>query len=191
MEPSGVMMRSLLLDEEEEEASPSGASSSVDRRRVEEEVGRTRVAVVVVRRSGMSSRPMLPEAEVMRIVVGGMFPCWCVVLCCVMVFLFRFCFCFCFCFFSSFCCCCYREAGAGKGFAHCFVVQDVFHWIGADGGGEGDAGVAQVGGCEAGGVWEEAVEEVEDGGGEEGDGDDCGHGFGEMAWEVRLTEIVV
>jgi len=95
MEPSGVMMRSLLLDEEEEEASPSGASSSVDRRRVEEEVGRTRVAVVVVRRSGMSSRPMLPEAEVMRIVVGGMFPCWCVVLCCVMVFLFCFCFCFC------------------------------------------------------------------------------------------------
>ena len=41
---------------------------------MEEEVGRTRVVSlgVVERRRGMSSRPMLPEAEVMRIDLGGM-----------------------------------------------------------------------------------------------------------------------
>ena len=44
-----------------------------EERRDEEEVGRTRVVVagVVERRSGMRSRPMLPEAEVMRIDLGG------------------------------------------------------------------------------------------------------------------------
>lgn len=44
-------------------------------RRGEEEVGRTRVVLdgVVERRRGMRSRPMLPEAEVMRIDFGGMF----------------------------------------------------------------------------------------------------------------------
>lgn len=45
-----------------------------EERRAEEEVGRTRVVSlgVVERRRGMSSRPMLPEAEVMRIDLGGM-----------------------------------------------------------------------------------------------------------------------
>jgi len=43
----------------------------VERRRAEDDVGRMRVAVVVARRRGMSSRPMLPEAEVMRIEGGG------------------------------------------------------------------------------------------------------------------------
>ena len=44
-----------------------------EERREEDEVGRTRVVSegVVERRSGMSSRPMLPEAEVMRIDLGG------------------------------------------------------------------------------------------------------------------------
>lgn len=37
-------------------------------RRLAEEVGRMRVAVVVRRRRGMRARPMLPEAEVRRIV---------------------------------------------------------------------------------------------------------------------------
>jgi hypothetical protein len=37
-------------------------------RRAAEEVGRIRVAVVVRRRRGTRARPMLPEAEVMRIV---------------------------------------------------------------------------------------------------------------------------
>jgi len=45
-----------------------------EERRVGEEVGRMRRVVwgVVVRRRGMSSRPMLPEAEVMRTDFGGM-----------------------------------------------------------------------------------------------------------------------
>ena len=42
-----------------------------DFRRVAEEVGRMRVEVVVERRRGMRTRPMLPEAEVMRIFWGG------------------------------------------------------------------------------------------------------------------------
>lgn len=44
-----------------------------EERREEDEVGRTRVVSdgVVERRSGMSSRPMLPEAEVMRIDFGS------------------------------------------------------------------------------------------------------------------------
>lgn len=44
-------------------------------RRVAEEVGRTRVVVsgVVARRWGMSLRPMLPEAEVRRMDLGGIF----------------------------------------------------------------------------------------------------------------------
>lgn len=46
-----------------------------EERRDEEEVGRTRVVVdgVVERRRGMRSRPMLPEPEVMRIDLGGIF----------------------------------------------------------------------------------------------------------------------
>ena len=45
-------------------------------RRVAEDVGRTRVvSFVVERRRGISSRPMLPEAEVMRIDFGDI-PCF-------------------------------------------------------------------------------------------------------------------
>lgn len=52
----------------------SRAGGKEDERRDEEEVGRTRdvSAEVVERIRGMSSRPMLPEAEVMRIDLGGM-----------------------------------------------------------------------------------------------------------------------
>lgn len=43
-----------------------------DDRREADEVGRTRVVFdVVERRRGISSRPMLPEAEVMRMDLGG------------------------------------------------------------------------------------------------------------------------
>ena len=42
-----------------------------DFRRAAEEVGRMRVAGVVERRRGIRARPMLPEAEVTRIVFGG------------------------------------------------------------------------------------------------------------------------
>lgn len=47
-------------------------------RREEDEVGRTRVVDdgVVERRRGMRSRPMLPEAEVMRIDFGGIVACF-------------------------------------------------------------------------------------------------------------------
>ena len=56
----------------------SRAGGKEDERREEEEVGRTRVVSlgVVERRRGMSSRPMLPEAEVMRIDLGGIFYCF-------------------------------------------------------------------------------------------------------------------
>lgn len=49
----------------------SSCRAREDFRRVAEEVGRMRVEVVVERRRGMRTRPMLPEAEVMRIFWGG------------------------------------------------------------------------------------------------------------------------
>lgn len=50
----------------------SRSGGRVDERRDAEDVGRTRVVVwVVERRRGISSRPMLPEAEVMRMDLGG------------------------------------------------------------------------------------------------------------------------
>lgn len=62
--PSAMVRRDLSMVGRKEEV-----------RRGEDEVGRTRVVLdgVVERRRGMRSRPMLPEAEVMRIDFGGMF----------------------------------------------------------------------------------------------------------------------
>ena len=64
MGPSGMMRR---VWRSEGEIVGGMRFWRVDWRRVAEEVGRIRVAVVVRRRRGMRTRPMLPEAEVRRI----------------------------------------------------------------------------------------------------------------------------